>query len=146
MTIKGKNAVKAVKKIISEEIDNFLAEDSEDVKATPKSSDPTKYSSDSIDSAIDAYLIDKLNEDPDSIAENIANLVHNFSNLIDYEGMIIRRCLNSVTEKAPNLKSDVLQTLRSNFDLDVDGAIDAESDFDQADVPVGKNGSPALAQ
>lgn len=143
MTIKGSKAIKAVKKIISEEIIHLLKEDPQE--ATPQASNPLMYSSDSIDSSIDAYLVDKLSEDPESIAENIANLVHNFTNMIDLEGIVIRRCLNSVTKNAPDSKNDVLQVLRSNFDLDVDGAIDADEEFDQADVPGGKNGSPALA-
>lgn len=146
MTIKGSRAISAVKKIIKEEISLLITEDPDDVKAIPKAGDPSLYSSDSLDSSVDAYLVDKMGDGPEAIAENIANLVHNFTNVIDLEGTVIRRCLNAVTKNDPDAKNAVLQVLRSNFDLDVDGAIDADDEFDQENVPGGKNGSPALAQ
>lgn len=130
-----------LRKMIFEEL---IREDGEeDVKALPKESDPSKYNSDSIDSAIDAHILKSMDNGAEDIADTIANSVHNFDKLFDFEGIIIRRALNKVSENDKQLADDVLQCLKELYGLDVNGAIDSDDEF--TDVPLGVGSSPTGA-
>lgn len=129
-----------LRKIIFEEIE-LLNEDEDDVKALPKESDASKYNSDSLDSAIDAHILKSMDNGADDIADAIATSVHNFDKLFDFEGIIIRRALNKVSETDKELAADVLQCLKELYGLDVNGAIDSDDEFDKSVAPLGGTSS-----